>query len=321
MNIKRYNSAALTSFKKSLIRKKGDSSQKTLLENAKNYENHDFVSWLDEQIVHYGNGITAPIKGDIDAALPDMPKLSASEFINPPESTIHNWFSTWRTLQISDAANSSVWAYITRQMIAEGKLRPYDLMLSAADKGDEFAGKHKIENALAPNVSEEEKSKRMDKCVRNFLRRLCGLYEERGTRSLYQNCPFAKAWWQCHIAESVKSTDKIINADKVVSLFQKKPVWEQLSDKIATRLTVLGDENIRNGIIMFLTENNRDAYHKIPPLRDLLTSVGIMTTWCALGYFPPEQVKMHIAGIAESIEKQPLGESTDPEDKSSKESE
>ena len=314
MRVKRYNSVSLTNFRKVLIRTKGSSSQKSLLEITMNYENHDFVSQLDKQIAFHGNGLTNLIEGNIDVALPNIPpKLSASEFIHSPETTVHNWFSTWKDLHIGDTANPSVWAYITRQMIAEGKLRPYDLMLSAHDKGDEFAGKHKIENAL--NARGEEGQKRMDECVRNFLRRLCGLSEARGTRSLYQDCPFARAWWQCHIAQSVKNTDEVI------SLFQKKPVWTQLSDKMAARLTVLGDENIRNGIIMFLTEENGVAYHEGDPLKDLLTSVGIMTTWCALGYFPPEQVKIYVAKLAKSIEKQPLRASTDPENNSSEEPE
>ncbi len=306
--VKRYNSAYLTSFKKALIRKKAGSPQIKLLTLAMDYEGHDFALRLDKQINFYSNGIANPIEGNIDIALPDIPpKFSASQFINPPPDTTCSWFSTWKNLERGDAANPGVWAYITRQMIAEGKLRPYDLMLSLTDKGDEFTGKMKIENAFTARG--EEREKKMDECVRNFLRRWCGLHEARGTRSLYQDCPFAKAWWQCHIAQSVKSTGKAITP---ISLFQKKPVWTQLSDKMAARLTVLGDENIRNGIIMFLTEENSNIYHEKKLLKDLLTSVGIMTTWCALGYFPPEQVQMHVAGISKSM--QELGESIDPED-------
>ncbi len=317
MTIKRYNSASLTKFKQELIKDKDGSYQKILLEHAKNDENHDFISWLDGKIVHHGyNGITDPIEGDIDIVLPNT-QLNALEFINfnPGKETIHNWLPTWEVLQISDAANSSVWAYITRKMIAEEKLRPYDLMVGPRDKGDSYKGKSKIAYAL--NASGEQKLEKMGECVRNFLRNLCGLYEIRGARSLYQDCPFARAWWQHHIAESIKSTDK----HAVISVLIKKTLWRTLSDKITTRLTILGDENIRNGIIMFLTKENNVAYHEGDPLKDLLISVGIMTTWCALGYFPPEQVQMHVADIAKSIEKKPLGKSTDSEDKLSEEHE
>ncbi len=314
MTFKRYNSASLTKFRKELIKEKGGSYQKILLENARDYENDAFVSWLDEQIVHHGNGITEPIEGDTDIALPDIPpKFSAYEFINPTIDTINNWFSVWKVLHVSDAANSSVWAYIARQMIAKEKLCSYDLMINTG-KGDEFSGRSKIDNAL--NASGEERQKAMDKCVRNFLRHLCGLHEARSTRTIYQDCPFARAWWQCHIAESVENTDN----QKIISLFhEKKRVWRHLSDKMAAQLTVLGDKNIRNGIIMFL--KNKDAYHQEKPLKDLLTRVGIMTTWCALGYFPPEQVKMYVAELAASIEEQPLGESTYIEDTPSAETE
>ncbi len=315
MKIKRYTSTHLTKFKQKLLSAKGSASQINLLKIARDADTgHQFVSRLNTQIKFYNDGIAYFIEGDDSVSLPDIPpKLSASEFINPTIDTINHWFSAWENLYIGDAANPNVWAYITLQMIDEEKLPYCDLMLSATDKHDETTGMHKIENAL--NAKGEEKQKRVDECVRNFLRRLCGLSETRGARSLYQDCPFAKAWWQCHIAKSVKNTDEVI------SLFQKKHVWTQLSDKMTSSLTVLGDENIRNGIIMFLTEKNSVTYHKEFPLKDLLTSVGIMTTWFALSYFPPEQVKIYIAELAKSIEKQPLGESTDTEDISYEESE
>ncbi len=307
---KRYNAASLTQFRRKLIEEQGGSSQKILLESAMDCENRDFVLWLDGQIVHHGN-VDNPIEGDADIPLPDFPpKFTGCDFINPSTDTINHWFSAWKVLHISDAANSSVWAYITRQMIAAEKLRPYDLMVGPADKGDEFLGKDKIIKAL--NISNTDKRKEeMDKCVRHFIRHLCGLYEVRSTKTLYQDCPFAKAWWQCHIAESFE------NYNDAIRVIRNKAIWGKLSEKISSSLTVLGDKNIRNGIIMFLMEN--DTYHKKSSFKDLLTSVGIMSTWCALGYFPPEQVKEHVAIIAEKM--QPLGESTDTEDDSSEESE
>ena len=298
MNHKRYDSAAFSQFRKEGISEKGGDIQRQILEAAGNLDSADFVAWLDGKIAFYGDG-AVPVVGDNDPALLDAPRLSVGEFITPPQNTALLWFATWWDLPLSDAVRPSFWGYVTRQMIAAGKLRPYDLALSHNRKAqDEFEGKAEINEAL--NASGDERPKKMDACVRNFFRRLSSLPEERGARSVYLNCPFSRVWWQCHVARSVAPDEW---EESVLPLLTVPTVWEQLADKMASRLTVLGDENIRNGIIQFLmSDDSRGDFRKRVPLNSLLVRVGVMTSWCALGFFPPKDVQARVREISQSLQ-------------------
>ena len=300
MTHKRYNSTAFSQFRKEGISEKGGDSQRQILEAARDLDSADFVAWLDERIAFYGDGAVSVV-GDDDPALLEAPRLSVGEFITPPQNTALLWFAAWQDFPLSDAVSPSFWGYLTRQMIAAGKLRPYDLMVSSrsqTEQRDEFAGKNQINGAL--NASEQERPKKMDACVRDFFRHLSGLPEERAARTVYLDCPFSRAWWQCHVARSVAPDGW---KEGVLELLMKRAVWEQLAEKMASRLTVLGDANIRNGIIQFLMSDDiQGNFRKKDLLRPLLIRVGVMTSWCALGFFPPKDVQARVREISRSLQ-------------------
>ena len=102
-------------------------------------------------------------------------------------------------------------------------------------------------------------AKRIDACVRTVLRRLGGLPEVRGNRSVYVDCPFARAWWRERIIAQAADGDEQCarRVRKVVRIHQT--YWEKLVDRIVFRNSTFGSTNIRNALLrtlaQFLTTN------------------------------------------------------------------
>ena len=273
---KRYDPIALRNFRRKAIVENGDDFQREILTRILDGKN--FAPWLDEKI-------NCPTEGDNIAFPSECKRLCTKEYIEFPETTMRMYYLAWQGIPLSDAATPAFWAYMTRQAVAEGKLASHDLVLSSQDsKPDAVTGKNNIKQALE-DLTGDAQSDQMGKLTRNFIRNLCGLHEKRGARSIYQDCPFARAWWQCHIAHKASPNDW---QDKILPMLREKPVWEHVSDKMVSRLTVIGDINIRNGIILHLLEQKE---RKKENIKDLLTRIGVMSAWCALGFFSPEEIK------------------------------
>ena len=278
---KRYDSIALRNFMRKAVAEKGSDFQREILSHILDGKN--FVEWLDGQI-------NVPTKGE-EIPFPAEPRrLSTSQYVRFTEETALVYYSAWKNdVSLSDAATPAFWAYITRRAIAEGKMTSHDMVLSPRYGSTEpDAGKDLI-NETFNDLSGEEQSKQMDNLVRNFARNLSGLYL-RGTRSVYQNCPFARAWWQCRIAESTSQNNW---QQVILPMLRDNTIWEEMSAKMVSQLAVVGDLNIRNGIILHLLEQKspkKDIYN-------LLAGIGVMSGWCALGYFSPEEIKGKIAEL------------------------
>ena len=272
---KRYDSIALRNFRRKAITEKGDDFQKEILTCILDSEN--FPPWLDEKI-------NQPTEGD-DIVFPSgCRRLCTKEYIEFPETTMRMYYSEWQDIPLSDAATPGFWAYVTRQAVVEHKIASHDLVLSSKEsQPDDSAGRSKIEEAL--ESADDIRSDKMDKLIRNFLRNLCGLHEVRSARSLYQDCPFARAWWQCHVGHKASPNDWY---DRILPMLREKPVWEIMSDRMVSGLAVIGDINIRNGVILYLLEQKE---RKKDDIRDLLARVGVMSGWCALGSFSAEEIK------------------------------
>ena len=90
-------------------------------------------------------------------------------------------------------ANRSVrfWGCVTYRHIEAGRIESSFL---AANGGGTSTGVQRIDLALGDTG--ERAASKLDGCVRTVLRRLGGLPEVRGNRSVYVNCPLARAWWR-----------------------------------------------------------------------------------------------------------------------------
>ena len=256
-------------------------------------DGNDFVDWLESQIAKSGDPGDV-ILGDEEPPHPAEPeKYTAQDFKHPPQAVANPMWESWKGMGPGVACNSAVWGYIVSRLIRAGRIEPYFLMVGT--NGGQTDGRAEIEKAL--NEVGESRNKAVDGSVRSFLRRLSGFYE-RGARSVYQNCPPACVWWQYHIAREVASGTGEKNVDAVVNLLKTPHIWELLTDKMASRLTVIGDKNIRDGLTAFLMSPPPDGkifVEKKPALNELIARIGVMAAWRALGFFPPGQVRKIIA--------------------------
>lgn len=279
--IKHFNAERFRQFQNDAIDKRncGGAVQREILESAKNLAGADFVHWLEQKIGSY-EADGPVVVGDAEPELP-AEIFTAQMFKNLPQKTADSAWEIWRDMETDAACSSSVWGYIVSRMILHGKIKPHYCMVGS--NGGKSDGLAEIDNAL--NAKGELRKKQCDACVRAFLRRLSGLYE-RGARSVYENCPPARSWWQYKIAgQSAENTG--IARDDIIELFGD--VWGVLVEKMASRLTVIGDENIRDGLIKFLIGGGGE-YRSNKTLNALIKNIGVMAAWRGLGMFPPEEV-------------------------------
>ena len=92
----------------------------------------------------------------------------------------------------------------------------------------------------------------MDKAVRTVLRRLGGIPEVRGNRSVYVDCPFARAWWRERLVNQTAQGDTClaVQVRQVIRIHQT--YWEKLIDRIVSRNSTFGSLEVRNAFLQTL---------------------------------------------------------------------
>ncbi len=289
MMIKRYTDEAFRIFQKEAISEKGSDFQELILQNAIDKEGKDFVGWLDNKIQEISKVNDITIDGD-EPQLPNIPtRYTASDFKTPTKEAAENIWHTWEKIHPGILSSSTVWGYITSCLIKQEKIKPYYLMMG--NNGANSDGKKEIEKALA--AKGEARSSAIDACVRSFLRRFSGLQIVRGTRSVYQDCPIAMTWWQYYIANdaAINIGESGVQKDKqqVIDFLRQPSVWVIFSDKMASQLTVIGDRNIRDGLIVYFL-NETDEDNRVMNKDNILKAVGVVCAWRALGALSPKEV-------------------------------
>ncbi len=252
--IRRYRADAFRQFQTAAIKNRGGEMQVGILQAARDRSGGDFVQWLENNIRQCAGNEDIVI-GDADPPIPAEPeKYSPADFRQPCDYASSQMWEVWKTITPGIACSSAVWAYIVVRLIAAEKIEPRYLI--SGSNGAQTDGATEIDAAL--RKTGDGRAAAVDKCVRAFLRRLSGLLE-RGTRSVYQNCPPARAWWQHYIARQAAENiggEKETIEKNAMALLKNPAVWELLSDKMASRLTVIGDRNLRDGIVSFLLDNS-----------------------------------------------------------------
>jgi len=233
--------SAYTQRRLSLLRTKGSDRQREFLTKVRN--SADFVDVFDD----------VPTRGTNSAELSPYP-MTESEYKDPPSDTEEDLYASWLALTPAVACRCAFWAKVTLDHIREGRIQSAYL---AANGGSLPGGAERIDAALQDKTAEAHK--RIDSCVRTVLRRLGGLPEVRGNRSVYVDCPFARAWWRERIvAQAAGGDDQCARrVRKVVRIHQT--YWEKLVDRIVFRNSTFGSTNIRNALLralaQFLNEN------------------------------------------------------------------
>lgn len=239
--LKELDDSAYTRRRLDLLRHKGSDRQR------------EFLSQVRDSAVFVETFTDIPLRGSASAELSPYP-MTESEYKDPPPGTEQDLYASWSSLTPAVACRSTFWARVTLDHIQKGRIQSVYL---ASNGGSLPGGAERIDAALQDKTVDA--AKRIDACVRTVLRRLGGLPEVRGNRSVYVDCPFARAWWRERIIAQAAGGDEQCarRVRKVVRIHQT--YWEKLVDRIVFRNSTFGSTNIRNALLrtlaQFLTAN------------------------------------------------------------------
>lgn len=247
-------------FRKELLRVKGSDRQKRFLKIVR-----DTAAFLD----HVSS---IPTDGTVGPALAPE-RMTESEYKDPPASTEQTLYTSWSALPPAVACRSTFWAKLTIEHI---KARRIQSVYLAANGGNLPGGAERIDFVLDDTTGQGPK--RIDDCVRTVLRRLGGLPEVRGNRSVYVDCPFARAWWRERMVNQAANGNTQMTAVVRAVIRTNQTYWEKLIDRIVFRNSTFGSENIRNAFLralaLFVQSNPASELTSSPELQRLCRRVA-----------------------------------------------
>lgn len=232
-----FDDANYTRFRRRLLARKGSAVQRHFLETVRDGE--AFIKDLDE------------IKSVGSAEIKLIPTpLTEAEYKNPPIDTEQALYLAWSSLVPAMACRSTFWARLTLEHILHGRIQPVYL---AANGGSLPGGAERIDQALQTHSKGIKKAEQViDACVRTILRRLGGLPEVRGNRSVYVDCPFARAWWRERIVFEAAGGNEEFKQCVRTALRISQNYWEKFIDRVVFRNSTFGSTNIRSSFIRTL---------------------------------------------------------------------
>lgn len=152
-----------------------------------------------------------------------------------------------------------------------------------------------------PNHSSKKKSKgayRIDHALqteeysdlsRYILRSFMGHAKIRntGVRDFFQFCPVSRAWWRAKLSEKASNLNDLDSSSIHKQLTNNKGVWDHISEKGASKLTVISDIKIFSGLTHYLVlEKITDEKE----CKKITAFIGALTTWRTLGAFSATEI-------------------------------
>ena len=232
-----FDDAAFTRFRRKLLRTKGSPEQRGLLRVL--HDDGEFLRVVRESVGTEGS--------HHPALCPDA--LTESEFKQPPTSTEVALYGAWSKLTPRVACRTTFWANLTCLHIENERIRATYL---AANGISGATGAERIDRVL--HDKSESAAKAIDECVRTVLRRLGGLPEARGNKSVYVDCPFARAWWRERLVNEVSSGTPGVVEDVREVTRVNQTYWEELVVLVVSRNSVLGSHEVRDRFILTLAD-------------------------------------------------------------------
>lgn len=232
-----FDDAAFSRFRRKLLRKKGSPDQRDFLQAVRDEE--EFLRVIRTEVATQGSG--EPM------LCPE--RLTESEFKEPPANTEADLYGAWASLTPRVACRTTFWANLTCRHIENGRIRSAFL---AANGGSWAGGSERIDRVL--HDKGESVATSIDRCVRTVFRRMGGLPEARGNKSVYVDCPLARAWWRERLVTEVSKGDLdcAANVREVTRINQT--YWEELVVLVVSRNSVLGSREVRDTFVLSLAE-------------------------------------------------------------------
>ena len=232
---KEFKDSDYTRVRKNLLRTKGGPLQREFLEAV--LKNEHFLDYIRSKISTEGS-YELPLSAD---------PMTEDEFKAPPRDTESRLYESWSQLTPRIACRSTFWANFTCRHIEAQKI---DAVYLAANGGNRSGGAERIDRALMETGDTQPKM--MDRAVRTVLRRLGGIPEVRWKRSVYVDCPLARAWWRERLVNQTAQGDTrlAMQVRQVIRIHQT--YWEKLIDRIVSRNSTFGSLEVRNAFLQTL---------------------------------------------------------------------
>lgn len=232
---------AFTALQRRLLRDKGGQLQHQLLDAAKSASS--FVEFMDQE---------AKAKEGARLRTLDYP-LTEQSFKEMTADQEETAFSLWESVPPRVACRTSFWAEVTLQHIQAGVIQePYWL---AANGGRNESGEERIDKAL--HAEGEAGAKLADDCVRTILRRMGGL-PARGSRSVFVNPSFGRAWWRERLVSRITAHDGSESRRALSNAVRSsQEYWERLVMMIVSRGSVLGSVTVQDAFVNALAKHLR----------------------------------------------------------------
>lgn len=199
----------------------------------------------------------------------------------------------WDTLEKQgftaiDATKPIKWLSISYQLIDNGLIEPYFLGYLENSKN----GRNNIIEAL--RLANDGKDKKLFDVCRAILRHMFGHIQERGPKAVYQDIPFAVAWWRVYLAKEIQKKTNIEEAI-LYNYFKNNPTnYNELVMRMSGKLTVISDRNIRDGFFLYVVEK---SITKTKEFKEIIAKIGIESTWRAMGGLSPTENKKIIESL------------------------
>lgn len=287
-----FDDAGYSRLRRSLVRKvaKGSSSQREFLEAVRDSDR--FLAFIRDAV--------SVCEGEELSPLAD--RMSEAEFGNPPSDTERRLFENWGALTPRIACRTAFWARVTCRHIEAGRISSSYL---AANGGGTVSGAERIDQALG--TSGDKAASRIDGCVRTALRRLGGLPEARGNKSVYVNCPLARAWWRERLVAEVMCVAGASRASQIRAVVhpESQQFWEELVMFVVSRNSVFGSIAVRNALIQALAErlDEESALRllSVDELKRVCRAVSSLQASFELSVMPADVVQKTISDIVGSV--------------------
>ena len=300
---KQYDSDQSISVLKGITKKDSSLEERCrdLLTAAK--DSQRFVAHI-QNLVNQGGG---KLHDGDTAELEKLKELNENEFKNLSWEGAHaGLWDAMHNVQPIEACRPGLWLYLTLNAIENGIIKPHFLAYNPKKSSD--SGLAQIETALKSNDA-GEKTPLYLKCSRAVLRHMFGAISDRGAKAVFTDIPFAKMWWQRHIAEEISRGEANIPADKMAEFFSDNAgIYGELTMRMSSSLTVIGDKQVRDGLMHFCFHAYKDEAKRpqsFDPTSDnfkkLVKRLGVMLAWRAMGAMSVSENSKEIYSCADDI--------------------
>lgn len=287
---KRLNEHAWAGFGKNLLKKKGGSKQKELLDACRSGK-REFLEYCCAHILSVPNGVLEG--GLVDLQLPSK-KFSESEFLLRRLKDTQKVI--WDAFNGEDAEmlySCGCWGYAIIRMIERDLIEP--CYLAAMPNGIQKTGAYLLDVAITSGGTE------MDRCVRRVLRSMCNP-APRGERIVFNDFHIGKSYWRWHwahqMSQYMKSKHINLSVDQILHVLDEG-YYGDFSAKMHTSKSCISSKNTLGGLLLFLAQEQQAQ--RIVDIEQIIDNIAYLSAWKAIEMQDPQTNKKEIEQIARGL--------------------